>query len=201
MRNAMNRRLGERYGEAWYDNGRAGFDRGALERITNARAEVARDRHRDDPHRIVAALSFGFWVSLLGPGGRMAAGHKANYEMTLWRPALRSAFPHRAPLTRRQAHRPLNALRTLRNRIAHHEPIFARSLVEDHEHIVEVAGWISSATQAWIEHHSRVPASVCTVSTHPPTDDESFFLTGSDPALSRAPFTRSRPRTGCTGSG
>ncbi len=38
------------------------------------------------------------------------------------------------------------------------------------------------------------------VSTPPPTDDESFFLTGSDPALFRAPFTRLRPRTGCTGS-
>ncbi len=157
LRNAMNRRLGERYGEAWYDNGRAGFDRGALERIANARADLTRDRHRDDPHRVVAALSFGFWVSLLGPGGRVAAGRRANYEMTLWRPALRGAFPHRAPLTRRQTHRPLNALRTLRNRIAHHEPIFARNLVEDHERILEVAGWISPATRAWIEHHSRVP--------------------------------------------
>ncbi|MCY4591378.1 MAG: hypothetical protein OXE86_12625 [Alphaproteobacteria bacterium] len=157
LRNAMNRRLGERYGDAWYDNGRAGFDRGALERIANTRAKLARDGHSDDPHRVVAALSFGFWVSLLGPGGRMAAGRRANYEMTLWRPALRGAFPHRAPMTRRQAHRPLNVLRTLRNRIAHHEPIFARNLVADHERILDVAGWISPATRAWIEHHSRVP--------------------------------------------
>ena len=95
LRNAMNRTLGERYGEAWYDNGRAGFDRGALERIGNARAELARDGHRDDPHRVVAALSFGFRVSLPGPGGR-----RANYEMTLWRSALRGAFPHRALLRR-----------------------------------------------------------------------------------------------------
>ena len=55
LRNAMNRRLGDRYGEAWHDNGRAGFDRGALERIANAKAELARDRHRDDRHRVVAA--------------------------------------------------------------------------------------------------------------------------------------------------
>lgn len=162
LRNAMNRTLGERYGAAWYDNGRAGFDRGALERIAKARADLARDRHRDDPHRVVAALSFGFWVSLLGSGGRAVAGRRANYEMTLWRPALRGTFPHRAPLTRKQAHRPLNALRTLRNRIAHHEPIFARNLVEDHERILEVAGWISPATRAWIKHHSRVPAVLTT---------------------------------------
>ena len=46
--------------------------------------------------------------------------------MTLWRPALRRVFPHRTPLTRIQAYQPLNALRKLRNRIAHHEPIFIK---------------------------------------------------------------------------
>ena len=115
---------------------------------------------RDDPHRIVATLSFGFWVSLLGPGGRTEDGRKANYEMTLWRPALRGAFVHRVKLTRRQAHHPLNALRVLRNRVAHHEPIFARDLIADHERILDVAGWISPATRTWIEHHSRVPAAI-----------------------------------------
>lgn len=158
LRNAMHRKLADRYGEAWYDNSSMGLDRGTLERIGGARTELARDGHRDDPHRIVAALSFGFWVSLLGPGGRLGDGRRANYEMTLWRPALRGTFVHRAALNRRQAHRPLNALRKLRNRIAHHEPIFARDLTRDHDRILEVAGWISPVTRAWIEHHSRVPA-------------------------------------------
>ncbi len=158
LRNALHRKLAERYGEAWYDNLRTGLDRGALERIGGARTELERDGHGDGPPRIVAALSFGFWVSLLGPGGRAAAGRKANYEMTLWRPALRGAFAHRATLTRKEVHRPLNALRTLRNRIAHHEPIFSRDLIRDHERILWVAGWISPATRTWIERHSRVRA-------------------------------------------
>ena len=158
LRNAMHRGLAERYGEAWYDNRDAALDKGAMERIASARTELARDGHGDDPPRIVAALSFGFWVSLLGPGGRIGTGRKANYEMTLWRPALRGAFVHRATLTRKEAHRPLNALRTLRNRIAHHEPVFARDLARDHERIVEVVGWITHGTRRWVEHHSRVPA-------------------------------------------
>ena len=158
LRNAVNRKLGERYGEAWYDNGHAGLDRGARERIANARAELARDGHGDAPHRIVAALSFGFWVSLLGAGGRVDRRRKANYEMTLWRPALRGVFSCRTPLIRKQAHRPLNELRSLRNRIAHHEPIFARDLLADHDRILEVAGWMSPVIRTWIEHHSRVPA-------------------------------------------
>ena len=167
LRNAMHRRLTDRYGGAWYDNGNGGLDRGARERIAGARTELARDGHGDDPHRIVAALSFGFWVSLLGPGGRLDDGRKANYQMTLWRPALRGAFAHCANLNRKQAHGPLNTLRTLRNRIAHHEPIFARDLTRDHERILEVAGWISPATRVWIEHHSRVPEVLGT-----PWDDE-----------------------------
>lgn len=156
LRNAMSRRLGERYGDAWYDSGRAGLDNGALERVQSARNVVARDGYGDDPHRIVATLSFGFWVALLGPGGRSAGSRKANYEMTLWRPALRRAFAHCDTLARKQAHRPLYQLRTLRNRIAHHEPIFARNLVADHKRILDVAGWVSPATRTWIEHHSRV---------------------------------------------
>ena len=107
---------------------------------------------------MVATLSFGFWVALLSAGGRIErAGPKADYEKTLWRPALRDAFSHRAPLTRRQAHEPLDALRALRNRIAHHEPVFARPLREDHDRILKVTGWISPDVRAWIERHSRVP--------------------------------------------
>ena len=109
--------------------------------------------------RVVATLPFGFWIALLGAGGRIErAGPEADYEKTLWRPALRGAFPHhRAPLTRRQAHEPLDALRALRNRIAHHAPVFARPLREDHDRILEVTGWISPDVRAWIERHSRVP--------------------------------------------
>ena len=77
LRNAIHRRLAERYGEAWYDNPDAGLDRGAVERIASARMELARDGHDEGPARIVAALSFGFWVSLLRSGwprGRRAQG-------------------------------------------------------------------------------------------------------------------------------
>ena len=157
LRNAMHRQLTERYGAAWYDNPAAGLDRGCLDRIANAKTEGERAGRAPSPPRIVAALSFGFWVSLLDPGGRIdPSGRKANYEMTLWRVALRRAFPHCTPLTRKQAHRPLSCLLKLRNRIAHHEPIFARDLLGDHRRVLDVTGWISPAARTWIERHSRV---------------------------------------------
>ena len=157
LRNAMHRELTVCYGEEWYDNPAAGLDRWARERIADARLTAQRTGHTATPSRVVATLAFGFWVALLSTGGRIErAGPKADYEKTLWRPALRGAFPHRATLTRRQAHKQLDALRALRNRCAHHEPVFARPLREDHDRILEVTGWISPHVRAWIERHSRV---------------------------------------------
>ena len=158
LRNALHRQLTRLYGAAWYNNPAAGFDLGGLERIATAKTEIERAGQSATPSRLVAALSFGFWVSLVGAGGRIdPTGSRATYEMTLWRPALRGAFPHHRPLTRKQVHQPLNALRKLRNRIAHHEPIFARPLLEDHQRILEVSGWISPGVRTWVERHSRVP--------------------------------------------
>ena len=158
LRNAIHQQLTRLYGAAWYDNPAAGLDLGGLDRIDTEKKNIARAGGTVNPSGLVAGLSFGFWVSLLGPGGHLEpARRRANYEMTLWRPGLRRAFPHRTPLTRIQAYQPLNSLRKLRNRIAHHEPIFARALLEDHQRILEVTGWISPGARTWIERHSRVP--------------------------------------------
>lgn len=158
VRNAMHRELSAVYEPEWYDNPRCGLDAGALNRIANVKADLEREGYKIDPPHMVAALAFGFWVSLLGRGGRMAGvgSARANYEMTLWRRALHRAFPHvRCP--RADVHRPLDYLRTFRNRIAHHEPIFCRHLAADYASNLEVAGWVCPSTRDWIAHHSRVP--------------------------------------------
>lgn len=157
LRNAMHRELTTKYGEDWYDNPACGFDAGTLTRTEKAKSSLARGRYAIDPPHVVAELPFGFWVSLLGRGGWAAqpdTGRK-NYEMTLWRPALYKAFPH-SRRNRADTHRPLDYLRTFRNRIAHHEPIFNRHLEQDYRSILEVAGWMCPKTADWIEHHSRV---------------------------------------------
>ncbi|MGO9769094.1 MAG: hypothetical protein ACLPSW_05985 [Roseiarcus sp.] len=155
LRNAMHRELSAKYGADWYDNPACGLDVATEGRIAAARSDLRRDGYADDPPHMVAALSFGFWVALLGAGGRLSGFGKANYEMTLWRPALFRAFRH-AKINRKNAHAPLDYLRTFRNRIAHHEPILDRHLAKDYASILQVAGWISPHTQTWISHHSRV---------------------------------------------
>lgn len=157
LRNALHQQLEIAYGAEWYDNQKCGLDAGALNRIDDAKNQLGKGKYPIDPPHLVAELPFGFWVSLLGSGGRPRAPecNKKNYEMTLWRPALYKAFPY-SKRKRADTHKPLDFLRTLRNRIAHHEPIFNRHLEKDYQSIIEVTKWISPKTADWIIHHSRV---------------------------------------------
>jgi hypothetical protein len=157
VRNAMHRELSTVYGTDWYDNPHCRLDAGAVNRVANTKTDLGREKYAVDPPHVVATLAFGFWVSLLGRGGYMGGVERvrANYDMTVWRPALHRAFPH-VRKARADIHRPLDYLRTFRNRIAHHEPIFGRHLAADYASILEVAGWVCPSTRDWIDHHSRV---------------------------------------------
>jgi hypothetical protein len=150
LRNALHRELSRVYGASWYDVPSLPLSPRAQSLISDAKAAIAQGRKSVIPPRVVAELSLGFWIALLGPGPRGA------YEMRLWRPMLYKAFPH-AKLSRKAVHQPLDQLRLLRNRIAHHEPIFQRPLLDEHQRILEVVSWISPEMASWIAHHSTVP--------------------------------------------
>lgn len=149
LRNALHRELSRVYGDAWYDTPALPLAPRAHMLIREAQASIAQGRKAVIPPRVVAELSLGFWIALLGPGPQ------GVYEMRLWRPMLYKAFPH-AKLSRKAAHQPLDQLRLLRNRIAHHEPIFQRPLLAEHQRILDVVAWISPEMASWIAHHSTV---------------------------------------------
>ena len=84
------------------------------------------------PGKVVADTTLGVWVHLLGRGGHSALGRSIDYETRLWRPALRFGFSkgtvtpagrERRP-TRADVHYRAALFQRLRNRAAHHEPIF-----------------------------------------------------------------------------
>ena len=156
LRNAINCQLISKFGVSWYENMNDVLDAGALDRIASAQQELLRARRNVSASQIVAKLPFGFWVSLTGRGGPRNDRSKSNYEMMLWRPALRLAFPYRDSLMRNDVYNSLNRLRDLRNRIAHHEPIFTRNLEKDHEEILNLVGWICPEMEGLIKQHSRV---------------------------------------------
>ena len=73
----------------------------------------------------------------------------------LWCAHLSQEFrplPNRAEL-----HLQLDRLRTLRNRIAHHEPILQRDLRTDHRRLLRILQMLCPHTANWVAHHSRVP--------------------------------------------
>lgn len=98
--------------------------------------------------KVVAELSFGFWRYLVAK----------RYQTTAW-PALQWAFPlHSAggSTPRGEVEDRMQRIHVLRNRIAHHEPIFRRNLSHDHADMLTLVGWISEEAQGWVEDRSRV---------------------------------------------
>jgi hypothetical protein len=146
LRNSMNLELTAFLGNAWHENGKDIFQYPATEMLHKARHALTVDRKPVTTGGLVAELSFGFWATILG----------SKYDTSLWIPALRCAFPNRPGRTERhQVQGALNAIRRLRNRVAHHEPIMHRHLDEDYELILRIIGWCSRETSAWVASQSR----------------------------------------------
>lgn len=142
LRNALSEQLAAHHGMLaghWYDDPLGVLSAQAADDIAAARHRVAKLRRGESPGRVIAELNFGFWKFLLS----------RRYEATLWTGYLRHAFPNLQPQSRATVYRALDALHTLRNRIAHHEPIHKRDLSADMLTIYRVLDWIDPDVRAW----------------------------------------------------
>ena len=144
LRNAVHHVMAANHGPFWFDQGRLlrNFEANA---VSKAKERIQRLGVQFTPGRVVAELSFGFWVALF-----------ANvYDTSLWRADLHRIFRPRVK-ERQNLHGSLDRLRTLRNRVAHHEPIFHRNLSDDYSRIRDILGLLSASSLDWLDHHSRV---------------------------------------------
>lgn len=115
-------------------------------------------RHSNDgtytSGRIVAELKLAFWESLL----------TRRHFGRLWQDQIRSVFrglssdqrEERALLALLRSD--LETMRSLRNRIAHHEPIFPRTLQDDLSAITRLIEARSLAVRAWVQMNETVSA-------------------------------------------
>jgi hypothetical protein len=119
-----------------------GFHLGEVARSQLERALAGHKYGPQIPNReaILKELSFGFWANLLSQ----------RFEHTLWTPALRHAFPHLRPASRRIALNAVQDLRNLRNHIAHHESLLHRDKDADVARALEVLGWMSHDMVGWV---------------------------------------------------
>lgn len=142
LRNSMHRAISKGLSrEDWYDF--ITWRLAQQEQIGNAKESLQKKAKPVTPGRMVAELTFGFWVGLTGP----------KYSVDLWEKHLYKAFPN-AKLGRKQLNKRLESIRLLRNRVAHHEPILSRDLLKDVNRILETIGWISADTERWVRETS-----------------------------------------------
>ncbi|MET7650320.1 MULTISPECIES: hypothetical protein [unclassified Streptomyces] len=153
LRNRLHRQLVGRHGqEAWWDVPKARPNYKGQDMLARAQ-ETLEDRRPPRPFGpcdIVAQLPFGFWVSLLGRGGR------DNYEMKYWNSSLRHVFrEHRGG--RDDLYGKFKFMLTLRNRIAHHECVFQRHLERDLETALMLMRYVSPEMADRHEKYGQVP--------------------------------------------
>jgi hypothetical protein len=149
LRNKIHERLADPFGPRWYDDARVALQYAQRDQVLRAKQSLQHQGKPLDPPRLIAELSFGFWVGLFG----------RKYETHLWRPHLRKLFVNAPrPFLRKDALRVLDDIRCLRNRVAHHEPILQRSLTQEHVLVLTTIGWLCTATTSWVTHHSRFDA-------------------------------------------
>lgn len=151
LRNAVNRQLIDHYGRPdWWAlwDGDPLFMRQAAQ-VSAAKAKLRSRREPDTPDKIVAELTFGFWVILFN----------AEFQAQLWKP-LRRAFRN-LPKSQRQRHNVsplLNRLRILRNRAFHHEPVLWLSpvgLPRLYNDGLTMLAWIDEALPQWCRSHCQ----------------------------------------------
>ena len=144
LRNAVHGTLSASHGNRWFDDGHV-LRPAELRLVGDATQHLHDLGKQPTPGRVVAELSYGFWVALFANA----------YDTTLWRTDLHKLFTPRVK-DRHGLYDALDRLRTLRNRIAHHEPIFQRRLGDDYRRIRNIVGFLSLPTLRWLDHHSTV---------------------------------------------
>ena len=95
--------------------------------------------------KVIPELKFVFWQEMF----------TYRHDVRLWNVHLKRIFPSHDPTNtvvslRNAIYADLEAVRKLRNRIAHHEPIFARNLRGDFDRIVKMVKRRSPLVASWM---------------------------------------------------
>lgn len=146
LRNRIHAVMTEAVNESWF------HERGLLlgewqpEQLAKAIQDIEESRKEPTPGRIVAALTFSFWTAMFGK----------DYE-TLWQTTLHKIGRKQngKGLRRKDFSGPLAQIRSLRNRIAHHEPVIMWNLPKRYDDMMEMIGWLSPAAATWCRGHCR----------------------------------------------
>lgn len=152
IRNAVSEVLFKQHGSQWP------WETGFINTLPNPRhgynprnnVQKARDKV-SDVNKVIPELNFVFWQKMF----------TSRHDDQLWLPYLRDTFPYAPSYSdiaalRSEIYNDLEKIRRLRNRIAHHEPIFRRDLNKDYEVIIKLIGYRCCDTAQWLCSHQNV---------------------------------------------
>lgn len=151
LRNRFARELAARFGNEWFMAPAflALLDKRSQDILFRARKDAGKHTpagQAPPTGKVIAELTFGFWLQLTD----------SRLEHSLWVPCLHKAFAPRKAPKRSTFNQQLEKLRQLRNRIAHHEPIFHLDLGDARRRIVDVAALLCPTTAAVMANASSV---------------------------------------------
>ncbi len=140
LRNRIHSVLAITQAPRWFEDSRFLLVPHQNAQVTEALAELARERKEPTPGRVVAALTFSFWTAMLG------SAYENLWQTELHRIARREDG---RGLRRKDFSGAITPIRLLRNRVAHHEPILAWDLPKHHEAMLRLTSWLSPSAATW----------------------------------------------------
>lgn len=154
IRNGAVEAIEAEFGPNWHLNRGFGF---TLPTLRKGKGYQPRDdlqqvaRRMPTAGKVVAELKFAFWQSVFVRG----------QDKRIWNKHLATVFPgYDKTLTvaeaRAELHVAADSIRKFRNRIAHHEPVFARRLEQDRDRIRQVIEWRRPGTAKWLDSIEQV---------------------------------------------
>lgn len=153
VRNAVAEALTRQHGERWpWQPGWQSSLPGGGASGYNARDELRRAAAMcNSASSVVATLRFAFWQHMF----------TRRFDRSLWHPALHQILPGArsigpVPLVRSGLHADLQQVRLLRNRIAHHEPVFTRDLEGELDILCRIVGLRCPHVAQWMRHVEQV---------------------------------------------
>ncbi len=108
-------------------------------------------REQSTTGQVIANLKLFFWEKMF----------TSRHDTRLWKDNIMFAFPNAESglsyqQVRSEIYAKISSVRRLRNRIAHHEPIFQRDLLEDYNNILNLIEWRDDVVANWVEELQSV---------------------------------------------
>lgn len=155
-RNAVAEALESVYGPRWPWNHSFEFSLPSPQRGFNPRSELVSVRSRETTtgkvvaELVVAELKFVFWQKMF----------TQRFDARVWDGHILSLFPNAAVAVdadlRSRIYSDLEVIRKQRNRMPHHEPIFARNLSDELGQILDLIQLRSMEVSAWVRANESV---------------------------------------------